>query len=178
MLDTKKLIEFLRSLYGTRKVPLYKPSYDSDIIDKIHEVLIDGEISTASSFVDELADELSKVSGSSYVIPTNSGTSALHMSLISAGISPGDMVIMPALTFVATGNAVLYSGAVPYFLDVDESNLGINPELVRSFIDDECDIRNDSCYHIKSGKRVAACIPVHVLGIHARLSRSQVFFPP
>src|SRR5262245_49275101 len=72
--------------------------------------------------------------GAKHAIATNSGTAALHIALVAAGVGPGDHVIVPAFTFVATGLAVLHAGAVPIFVDIEPKTLGLDPALVERAI--------------------------------------------
>ncbi len=81
-----------------------------------------------------LEREWAAYTGSKYALATNSGTAALHVALIAAGIGPGDQVIVPAFTFVATALAVLHAGAVPVFVDIEPRTLGIDPELLERAI--------------------------------------------
>src|SRR5262245_36944785 len=81
-----------------------------------------------------LEREWAAYTGARYAIATNSGTAALHIALVAAGIGPGDHVIVPAFTFVATGLAVLHAGAVPVFVDIEPNTLGLDPVLVERAI--------------------------------------------
>jgi aminotransferase in exopolysaccharide biosynthesis len=162
------IIDVIRSHYPNDAIiPLYK----SLVLDtsNVTEVLQDGELSTASGFVDELENELSKITGAEHVVALNSGTSALHMALVAVGVEPGDLVLTQALSFVATGNSILYAGASPVFIDVENESLGIDLEQLQAFLSSEVALQNDKPVHVKTGKRIAACVPMHTLGFPSKI---------
>jgi perosamine synthetase len=97
--------------------------------------------------------EFSNYLGSKYSLTTNSGTSALHIALAALGVGPGDEVICPAFTFVATGLAVLHQNAIPVFVDIESETFGMNPELLEKAIT----------------PKTRAIIPVHIQGTPCKL---------
>ena len=97
-------------------------------------------------------------------IPVSSGTAALQLSLIVVGVEANDMVITPSFSYVATSNAITYCGAQPLFLDIEKDTLGLSPTALKHFLEHECIVEHGVCLHVKSGKRIKACIPVHVFG--------------
>ena len=107
---------------------------------------------------------LKELCGVEHVIACSSGTAGLHVALLLVGVSPGDLVVVPTLTFAATANAVRYVGADPVFVGCDEW-LGIDLAAVEGFLRRGCKIRDGRVYHRTSGRRVAALVPVHVHGI-------------
>ncbi len=127
---------------------------------------IDSEwVSYAGSFVDEFEVNLASYAESSAAAVTISGTSALHLALIVAGVSPGDEVLMPALSFVAPANAVRYCGAWPAFIDVSVKTWQMDLSRVHEFLVDGC--RRDGSGKLRNrltGRPVTALMPVHLLG--------------
>lgn len=112
----------------------------------------------------EFEDELARITGSPYAVACVNGTAALHISLMLAGVAPGDLVIVPTLTFVATINTVRYCAADPVFLGSDD-DLNLDPVLLRRFLTEECEYdATGGTVEIASGRRVAAIVPVHVFG--------------
>jgi dTDP-4-amino-4,6-dideoxygalactose transaminase len=97
-------------------------------------------------------------------VATESGTAALHASLVALGVRPGDAVVMPSLTFIATANAVAYCHARPVFLDVAAESWTLDPGALRGFLETACERRGDGVRHKESGARIAAVICVHTLG--------------
>jgi perosamine synthetase len=106
---------------------------------------------------------LRDVTGARNAVPCASGTAALHVALLVAGVRSGDAVIVPTITFAATVNAVLYSGAGPVFVGCDEY-LNIDAEAIDAFLSEECDAGPDGPVVRATGQRVAAIVPVHVFG--------------
>lgn len=122
-------------------------------------------VSSVGSYVDQLEQRICKFTNASYAVATINGTSALHISLLLAGVQPGELVITTPFTYVATGNAILYTGADPLFLDIDRQTLGLSPKKLNDFLDKGTFRKSDGHrYHKVSGKRIAACLPVHAFG--------------
>ena len=86
-----------------------------------------GEVSSKGSFVGRFEQEFARFCEVPYAVAVSNGTVALHLSLVALGVGPGDEVIVPALTFVATANAVVHAGARPVFADIEETSWGIDP---------------------------------------------------
>ncbi|MDK2820359.1 MAG: perosamine synthetase [Clostridia bacterium] len=116
------------------KIELDAPNLGQLEKKKLLEAIDLNFISTAGPFVAEFEEKFAKYVGAKYAISTQSGTAALHISLYELGIGPGDEVILPVLTFVATVNPILYVGATPVFADVDRETWNINPEEIRKVI--------------------------------------------
>ena len=92
-----------------------------------------------------------------------SGTSALHLALVACNVKPGDLVIVPTVTFIAAVNPVKYQFAEPVFMDCDDS-LCMNPEKLRSFCEIECELQEEHLVYKKTGQVVKAVVVVHVFG--------------
>lgn len=107
---------------------------------------------------------LAETCGARSAIATVNGTAALHVALVGLGVGAGDAVICPALTFVATANAISYSGATPIFADSSEETLGLCPAKLSRFLDCDCEMSGDRLIHTASGLRIAAVMPVHLFG--------------
>ena len=103
---------------------------------------------------------------SKYAIATSNGTSALHAALVLEDVQRGDEVITQSLTFVATVNAIHYCHASPIFLDVDINTLGLSANSLTIFLEEHGEVRDDGfCWNKFSGKRIAACLPMHTYGL-------------
>ena len=140
-------------------IPLAVPHLAGREWEYVKEALDTNWVSSVGPFVDRfeelVADELGV-----HAVAVTSGTAALHLSLLLAGVRPGDEVLLPALTFVAPANAVRYLGAHPVFLDVEPEHWQLDVAQARSFLERECDGGVDR----STGRRVAAVVAVHVLG--------------
>lgn len=153
----------------SRRIPLSVPCMDGREIEYISKCIQDNWVSTAGEYVNIFESQAAEYTGSKYAVAVNSGTSALHLALLALGVSEGDEVLVPALTFIAPVNAVRYVGASPVFMDCDEF-LNMDPEKVVRFMEEECSFDGNVLVNNKTGRRVAATIVVHLFGCPANLS--------
>ncbi len=123
-----------------------------------------GWVSSVGSYVNQFEKMTAEFAGTKYAIATSSGTTALHICLILAAVDQNDMVIAPNITFIATLNAIKYTGATPILIDTDIANWQMDLDLLEQFLKTETEIKENICYHIKTGKRIPVIMPVHVLG--------------
>ena len=143
-------------------IPLSIPNFEGNERKYVDQAVNEGWVSTVGSFVTKFENNLREYLQAPAIAVCQSGTSAIHLSLVDAGVEPGDMVIVPALTFIATVNPVRYQFAEPVFMDCDDS-LCMNLFKLRQFLEEECKLMGNRLFH-KSGKRVKAVIVVHVFG--------------
>lgn len=115
-------------------IPIAKPIIDEAEKARVIDVLDSGMISIGQ-VVKDFENEFAKYTGSKHAIATSSGTSALHIALKTSGIQPGDKVLTTPFSFVATANAILYSGAIPVFCDVEEETFNIDPKEIRKYLE-------------------------------------------
>lgn len=130
----------------------------------VKECLDTGWVSSVGKFVDRFEDDLSEFTGIKHAVAVVNGTAALHMCLKLIGVERDDEVLVPALTFVATANAVAYCNAIPHFVDCDERTLGLDPVKLLNYLDEFAEVRSDGCYNKKSGRCIKAVIPMHTFG--------------
>ncbi len=145
-------------------IPLCVPRISGNAWVYVKECLDTGWVSSAGNFVDRFEEELGKQLGVQHVVATMNGTSALHLSLLVAGVRPEDEVLTPTLTFVSPANAIRYCGAWPVFMDVDPNCWQMDPEKAEQFLENECEWREGALWNRITGRRVRAILPVHVLG--------------
>jgi perosamine synthetase len=115
-------------------IPLIKPYLGKKAKEYVNDALDSGWVSSAGKYVQRFQDEFAKYQEKRYAIATSSGTTALHLALIALGIREGDEVIVPTLTFCATINAVLYTGATPVLVDIDPKTWNLDPDCARKAI--------------------------------------------
>ena len=142
-------------------IPLSIPNFEGNERKYVNEALDQGWVSTGGAYIETLEKQLSEFLNTENVAACQSGTSAIHLSLIEAEIGPGDIVIVPPLTFIAAVNPVKYQFAEPVFIDCDDS-LCLDPVKLRRFCEQECVFRDGSLTY--RGKNVKAVIVVHVFG--------------
>jgi len=102
-------------------------------------------------------------------LATIHATAALELALRALGVGPDDLVITQSNTFIAPINAISYLGAKPIFLDVDKDTLGMSPNALADFLQKECHLQDKALHHTPTGQRIRACLPVHALGLPARM---------
>lgn len=147
-----------------RPVPLHEPMMGEEEAQAVAECARSGWVSYVSPVVGRFENALSDITGSPYVLATSSGTSALHLALLAAGVRSGDEVLMPALTFVATANAASYLGATPHFVDSSAETLGVDPQPLASRLETIARKTGDGLVNRETGRRIAALLVVHVFG--------------
>ncbi len=130
----------------------------------IKECLDTNWVSSSGKFVGHFEEVVSKFVGRKYGVACVNGTSALHIALLVSGIKPQEEVLMPALTFVATANAVRYIGAWPVFIDAEKDTWQIDVQKVSDFLNKECDYLNGKLINRHTKRVVKAILPVHLLG--------------
>ena len=160
-------------LMNTRSsfVALSEPCFEGKEWEYVKECLDSGWVSSVGSFVTKFETSVADRCGCKYAVATVNGTSALHIALLLAGVEAGDEVVVPDLTFVATANAVRYAGAWPVLVDCDPRYWQMDPEKVASFLYDGCERRSLGLFNRASGRRVAAIMPVHILGHPCEMDR-------
>lgn len=129
-------------------IPISKPAIGPREKELVLDALDSGWVSSIGKYIDEFEAGFARYCGTEYALAVSNGTTGLHLALAALGLGPGDEVIIPDLTFVATANAVAYTGAVPVLADIDTDTLCIDPTSVRSLI----------------SPRTKAIIPVHLYG--------------
>lgn len=121
-------------------------------------------VSSVGAYVNQFEEMMADYTGCKYAVATSSGTTALHISLLLAGVKKYDYVIVPNITFVASLNSIAYTGASPLLIDVDENTWQMDLELLERFLDVHTAIENNRCVYIKDKRVIRAIMPVHVLG--------------
>ena len=143
---------------------LHEPTMRGREWDYVKECLDSGWVSYAGQYVERFERMLERATGARHAVAMASGTAALHTGLIVCGIRPGDEVLVPALTFVATANAVAHAGAIPHFVESDSATLGVSPGLLAEYLSRTADQKDGQCINRRTGRRIAAIIPMHVFG--------------
>ena len=161
----KKITDFIHDLYGGGDfIPLAVPVFIGNEKKYLNECIDTTFVSSVGKFVDRFEEDTARYTGCKRAVVCVSGTNALHMSLILAGVERDDEVLTQALTFVATCNALSYIGAHPVFIDVDRDTMGLSPAAVREWLAKNSEQKNGECYNKRTGRRVKACVPMHTFG--------------
>ncbi|MBD78430.1 MAG: aminotransferase DegT [Crocinitomicaceae bacterium] len=145
-------------------IPLSVPNLSGNEWKYAEDAIKTGWVSSVGSYVDEFEQKFAEYVGVKRAVAVVNGTAALHISLMLAGVEAGDEVIVPDLTFVAPANAITYCNANPVFLGSDWETLGLNPAILKSFLEERCELKDGYTYNKTTGKRISAIIPMHTFG--------------
>lgn len=148
-------------------IPLAVPHLAGNEALYLQECIDTNFVSSVGPFVDRFETLVAERSGAGCAVAVSSGTSGLHAAFVAAGVSRDDLVVIPAFTFIASANAVSHCGAVPWLLDVSESQWTLDPEQLAQAFERETRREGQRLVHAASGRRVAAVVPVHALGAPA-----------
>ena len=144
-------------------IPLSVPNFEGNEEKYVLDAVSQGWVSTAGEYVKRLETMIASYISVPAAAACQSGTAALHLSLIECGVRAGDLVIVPTLTFIAAVNPVRYLQADPAFMDCDDS-LCMAPEKLKEFCEKECRMTKKGLMHLESRKIVRAVVVVHVFG--------------
>jgi len=166
----EKIVTFIQDTFATKNfIPLHEPRFIGNEKKYLNECIDSTFVSSVGAYVDRFEKEFALHVGSKYAIATVNGTAALHVSLVLMGVGKEDEVITQPLTFIATCNAITYCGAKPVFVDVDKETLGLSPEALRTFLDENAQIKENQCINKTTGKVIKACVPMHSFGHPCRI---------
>lgn len=144
-------------------IPLSVPNFEGNELKYVQDAVSQGWVSTGGAYITDLEKRLAQYLDIEAAAACQSGTAALHLALLQSGVLAGELVIVPALTFIAAVNPVRYIGAEPVFMDCDDS-LCLDPVKLRTFCQQECTMADGHLRHKKTGKIIRALIVVHVFG--------------
>ncbi|HNX65253.1 MAG TPA: LegC family aminotransferase [Bacteroidales bacterium] len=166
------IISFVRDKYNKPEglVPLHEPRFRGNERKYVLDCIDTTFVSSVGEYVGRFEEVIAAYTGSEYAVAVVNGTSALHLALKLAGVESGDEVITQPLTFIATANAIAYTGARPLFTDIDKDTLGLSPSCLEEFLEKNCH-RGDGgyTYNNSTGRRIAACVPMHTFGHPCRI---------
>lgn len=164
-MEFKIVTDFIHDLYGAQDfVPLAVPVFIGNEKKYLNECIDSTFVSSVGKFVDRFEEDMANYTRCKRAVVCVSGTNALHMSLMLAGVERGDEVLTQALTFIATCNALSYIGAHPVFIDVDMDTMGLSPKAVREWLAKNAELKEGRCFNKHTGRCVKACVPMHTFG--------------
>ena len=145
-------------------VPLHEPEFLGEEETLVLDCIRSGWVSSVGQYVDRFEAEIAAVCGTAHGVAVVNGTAALEVALRVVGVMPGDEVLMPSLTFIATANATHHLGAVPHFVDAEARTLGLDPVALHAHLDTIAERRDGVTINAQTGRRLAAVVPMHVFG--------------
>ncbi|MEI3801732.1 MULTISPECIES: LegC family aminotransferase [unclassified Chitinophaga] len=171
-MESKLIIDFIRDTFNEKEafIPLHAPYFGGNEKKYVLDTIESTFVSSVGAYVNRFEEMMAQITGGKFAIATVNGTTALHLALVLAGVKHGDEVITQPLTFVATANAISHAGGVPVFVDVDIDTLGMSPASLKAFVEANCILADDGkCINRHTGKRIAACLPMHTFGFPLRI---------
>ena len=167
----KPIIDEIRTWYKTPEKPifLHEPLFIANERAYVLDAIDSTFVSSVGKYVNRFEDMMAEITGAKYAVALVNGTCALHIALKLVGLKRDEEVLSQALTFVATANAIGYEGSVPHFIDVDRDTLGLSPDALKKRLAGIAEMRNGECYNKETGRRIAACVPMHTFGFPARI---------
>ena len=145
-------------------IPLCEPVIRGREWEYVKECLDTNWVSSAGKYVGRFEKDITAISATSHAVAMINGTASLHVALMIAGVAENDEVLMPGLTFIAPANTVRYVGAWPRFFDVDPETWQMDVNLMGEFLRRDCTSSNGTVRNRRTGRRVSAILPVHILG--------------
>lgn len=175
--ELDKLVSFIRALNNEPEafIPLHEPRFIGNEKQYLIECIDSNFVSSVGEFVERFEQMCAQYTGAKFAVATANGTSALHIALQLVGVQAGEEVITQSLTFIATANAISYTGAIPVFIDVDRDTLGLSPASLASWLEENAEVRESpsnngetQVFNKLSGRRISACVPMHTFGHPAK----------
>lgn len=154
---------------GVTQAALHEPEFDAAARAQVLDCLDSGWVSTVGAWVGRFEQAIADTTGAAHVSATVNGTAALHLALRLVGVQPGDEVLLPSLTFVATANAVAYCGATPHFVDVEARSFGVDAVALEAHLQAVARVEDGRCLHRASGATIRALVVMHCFGHPADL---------
>jgi perosamine synthetase len=167
----KRIVDAISYVIGAGPASLHEPSFCGNEWQYLKECLDSTFVSSVGKFVDRFESELAQFTGAKHAVAVVNGTSALHIALKLVGVQAEDEVLVPALTFVATANAVTYCGAIPHLIDSEEYTLGVDPEKLRDYLMATTEKHGGRCINQATGRVIRAIVPMHTFGHPVAIDR-------
>jgi perosamine synthetase len=166
MIDLQQIVNAIKSCLPAEEevIPLHEPCFKGREWEYVKECLDTGWVSSVGKYVDLFEEKLAEFTGVKKAVAVVNGTAALHIALKLVGVAPGDEVLIPALTFVATANAVTYCNAVPHFVDSELRTLGLDPYKLDDYLKDIAECKGGETFNKFTGRRIKAVVPMHTFG--------------
>ena len=160
------IVDALRAILPQKEgmIPLHEPIFAGSEWEYVKECIDTGWVSSVGKYVDEFERRLAEFTGVKRAVAVVNGTAALHICLKLAGVERNDEVLIPALTFIATANSVIYCDAVPHLVDSETVSLGVDARKLDAWLREITVERNGETFNKRTGRRIKALVPMHVFG--------------
>lgn len=170
-MNNNNIINFIRDTFSTKSdfIPLHEPRFVGNEKKYLLDAIDSTFVSSAGAYVDKFEEMMQDITQTKKAVAVVNGTAGIQVALRLVGVKENDEVLTQALTFVATANAIKYNNAHPVFLDVDKDTMGLSPNAILNFLEEYGEIRDEGCFNKKTGRRIAACLPMHTFGFPVRI---------
>ena len=158
------VIQAIHNVIGKGPAKLHEPTFDGNETQYVQDCIESTYVSSVGKYVDQFEIELAKYTGAKYAVSLVNGTSALHLALKLIGVKAGDEVLVQAFNFVGAANAITYCGATPHFVDIENENLGIDPNKLQSYLSEISKKNGEQIENVITGKRIKALVVMHTFG--------------
>lgn len=172
MSDSKidQIVQIIKDEFATDNfIPLHEPYFGGNEKKYLEECIDSTFVSSVGPFVDRFEQRIAEITETNKGVAVVNGTAGLQVALRLVGVQANDEVLTQALTFIATANAINYNQAKPVFIDVDRDTMGLSPSALKTFLEEFGELREDSTFNRKTGKRIGACVVMHTFGFPARI---------
>lgn len=160
----QQIVDAIKEATNMETLSLHEPCFKGNEWVYLKDCLDSTFVSSVGKYVDRFESDLEAFTSARHAIAVVNGTAALHIALLQVGVKAGDEVLIPALTFVATANAVSYCGATPHLVDSEYTSLGLDPVALREYLNIKTEFRNKQCINKETGKIIRAIVPMHTFG--------------
>ncbi|MCK6604156.1 MAG: LegC family aminotransferase [Ignavibacteriaceae bacterium] len=167
------IVQFIKSLYPDQNpVPLHAPVFLGNEKAYLNDCIDSTFVSYVGKYVAKFEEMTAEFTGAKYAVAVVNGTAALQIALKIAGVEYSDEVLTQPLTFVATANAIVHNGAKPVFIDVDEDTMGLSPEKLEEWLEDNATFNSvtKATLNKRTGNRISAIVPMHTFGFPCRIN--------
>jgi len=166
-MNYQDFVSFVRETFDDKEgfIILHDPRFIGNERKYIMDAMDSNFVSSVGEYVNSFEKAIAEYTGSKYAVAAVNGTSALHICLLLAGVHADEEVITQPVSFIATCNAITYTGAKPVFIDVNKETMGMCPQKLEEFLKENARKGADGySYNNKTGKRFAAVVPMHTFG--------------
>ncbi len=159
-----KILKSIKNVVGPGSHQLHEPTFSNEETKILNKTIKSKFVSSAGKYVADFENKFKRYVKSNNAIAVVNGTQAIFISLKICGVTKNDEILVPALTFVGTVNAINYTGATPHFIDSEINSFGVDSKKLENYLNRISFIKNGKCINRKTKKRIKAILPVHIFG--------------
>jgi len=158
------IVKLIKKVIGRGRHQLHEPLFSNKELKYLTNTIKQNFVSTAGKYVNKFEEKVKLYTKAKFAIAVINGTQAIYISLKVSGVKENEEVLVPALTFIGTANAVSYLGAKPHFIDSHINNFGIDCVKLEKYLKSTTRFKGNRCVNKQTGNIISAIIPVHVFG--------------